>query len=62
MSVYADLDGKCKRGLVVEYEGRILFVGNGTARMSRRDLFNASAVSRLKFNFVLCMYFEFFKE
>lgn len=46
MSVYADLDGRCKRGLAVEYEGRTLFVGNGIARLSRRELFSAEAQNR----------------
>lgn len=48
VSVLADVDGKCKRGLVEEYKGRTLFVGNGYAKLSRRDLFGAHATLRLK--------------
>ena len=47
VSVFTDVDGKCKRGLVVEYEGRTLFVGNGHVKLSRRDLFGSHATNRL---------------
>ncbi len=46
MSVYADLEGQCKRGLAVEYDGRTLFVGNGIAELSRRELFSPDAKNR----------------
>ena len=44
--MYADLDGKCKRGLVVDYEGKTLFVGNGIMQLNRRDLFGCDAKNR----------------
>ena len=47
VSVFADVEGKCKRGLVVEYEGRTLFVGNGHVKLSRQDLFGSHATNRL---------------
>ena len=39
VSVFADVEGKCKRGLVVEFEGAKVFVGNGTTVLSRQELF-----------------------
>ena len=54
VSIFADVDGKCKRGLVEEYEGRTLFVGNGCAKLSRRDLFGAHATLRLKLSATSC--------
>ena len=39
VSVYADVAGRCKRGLAVEFDGEKVFVGNGTALLSRRELF-----------------------
>ena len=47
VSVFADMEGKCKRGLLVEYEGRTLFVGNGHVKLSRQDLFGSHATNRL---------------
>ena len=46
VSVYADLDNRCKRGLVIEYEGSTQFVGNGITEMSRRELFGSEAKNR----------------
>ncbi|KAL9971447.1 hypothetical protein ACROYT_G023969 [Oculina patagonica] len=39
VSVYADLDGKCRKGLTKQYDGKKLFVGNGTAVLARKDIF-----------------------
>ncbi len=52
VSVYADLDGQCKRGLSAPYEGKTLFVGNGIAQLSRRELFSAAAQNRCKHQFI----------
>ena len=46
VSVYADIDGKCKRGLTVEYRNHTQYVGNGYAQLSRHELFSAAAVTR----------------
>ena len=39
VSVYADVDGSCKKGFVQNFEGASVFVGNGIAEIGRRDLF-----------------------
>lgn len=39
VSVYADLDSKCRKGLTKPYDGKKLFVGNGTAVLTRKDVF-----------------------
>ncbi|KAK3754890.1 hypothetical protein RRG08_020803 [Elysia crispata] len=41
VSVYADLDKKCLKGLTSKYTGRKLFVGNGISQVSRAEVFNA---------------------
>ncbi|KAM9308742.1 tRNA (cytosine(72)-C(5))-methyltransferase NSUN6 [Gastrophryne carolinensis] len=38
VSVYSDIEGKCKRG-AVEFDGAKVFIGNGIAEVSRSDLF-----------------------
>ncbi|KAK3743413.1 hypothetical protein QZH41_011525, partial [Actinostola sp. cb2023] len=49
VSVYADLDNKCRKGLTKPYLGKKLFIGNGYAMLSRSDIFcdnlNASGVA-----------------
>lgn len=40
VSVYADLDAKCRRGFTQIYTGRKFFVGNGNVVLSRKELFN----------------------
>ncbi|CAG9786732.1 unnamed protein product [Diatraea saccharalis] len=40
VEIYGDLSGHCKRGLKVEYSGEKLFVGTGTVKMLRNDLYN----------------------
>ena len=39
MSVYVDLDGKCRKGLTKPFDGAKIHVGNGIARVSRYQLF-----------------------
>jgi len=39
VSVYADLEGKCRKGLTKPYDGQKLFVGNGTAVLARKEIF-----------------------
>ncbi|ELU16404.1 hypothetical protein CAPTEDRAFT_182050 [Capitella teleta] len=39
VSVYADVDGGCRKGLTKPFEGTTIFVGNGRMLMSRRDIF-----------------------
>ncbi|XP_069504689.1 tRNA (cytosine(72)-C(5))-methyltransferase NSUN6 [Ambystoma mexicanum] len=43
VSVYSDVEGKCKRG-AVEFLGKKVFIGNGIAEISRKDIFNSSTV------------------
>ena len=45
VSVVSDLDRKCLRGSTV-YNGEILHVGNGIARLSRQDLFGSDPDTR----------------
>jgi len=41
VSVYADLAKQCKRGYHKYYDNPFkMFVGNGIAKMNRRELFN----------------------
>ncbi|XP_071157585.1 tRNA (cytosine(72)-C(5))-methyltransferase NSUN6-like isoform X2 [Mytilus edulis] len=39
VSVYADVDGKCLRGLTKTYDGQKLFVGNGIVQFSREEIY-----------------------
>lgn len=39
VSVYADVQNNCRRGCTNQYKGAKYFIGNGTAMMSRQDLF-----------------------
>jgi len=38
VSVYSDIEGKCKRG-AKEFEGVKVFLGNGISELSRSDIF-----------------------
>lgn len=38
VSVYSDIEGKCKRG-AKEFEGVKVFLGNGISELSRNDIF-----------------------
>ncbi|XP_037294359.1 LOW QUALITY PROTEIN: tRNA (cytosine(72)-C(5))-methyltransferase NSUN6-like [Manduca sexta] len=40
VDIYGDLEGKCKRGLKVPYDGEKLYVGTGILKMSRFELFD----------------------
>ncbi|KAJ8731351.1 hypothetical protein PYW07_004515 [Mythimna separata] len=40
VDIYGDLEGHCKRGLKVQYEGKKLYVGTGYLKMLRADLFD----------------------
>ena len=42
VSVYADLDGICRKGYTKCFEGRKYFVGNGVALLSRSEIFKES--------------------
>jgi len=39
VSVYIDVEGRCRKGLVKRFEGVKVYVGNGHAEVSRRDVF-----------------------
>ncbi|NXH22652.1 NOP2 methyltransferase, partial [Bucco capensis] len=41
VSVYSDIEGKCKRG-AMEFEGAKVFLGNGMSAVSRRDIFSSA--------------------
>ncbi|XP_023946918.2 tRNA (cytosine(72)-C(5))-methyltransferase NSUN6 [Bicyclus anynana] len=40
VDIYADLDGQCKRGLKLKYDGSKLYVGTGQLKMLRYELFD----------------------
>lgn len=40
VDIYGDLEGKCKRGLKVEYTGKKQYVGTGYLKMLRYKLFD----------------------
>ncbi|XP_070566096.1 tRNA (cytosine(72)-C(5))-methyltransferase NSUN6-like [Ptychodera flava] len=42
LSVYADMDGSCRKGLTKPYEGNKVFLGNGIAQVSRADIFTGN--------------------
>ncbi|XP_064648032.1 tRNA (cytosine(72)-C(5))-methyltransferase NSUN6-like [Lineus longissimus] len=44
VSVFADIDGQCRKGLMTQFQGRKLFVGNGKAMLSRKKLFHGRDV------------------
>ena len=46
VSVFMDVNGKCRRGLTQTFEGNKVFLGNGVAVMSRRELFVGSNTLR----------------
>ena len=39
VSVYADVDNKCRRGYLKVFSGRKFFLGNGQAEFNRDALF-----------------------
>ncbi|KAJ0176626.1 hypothetical protein K1T71_007805 [Dendrolimus kikuchii] len=40
VDIYGDLEGHCKRGLKINYEGKKVYVGMGFLKMHRHDLFD----------------------
>ena len=46
VSVYADIDGACRKGMNKPFEGQKLFVGNGTVQLSRDDIYRAGGGQR----------------
>lgn len=45
VSVFADIDKKCLKGLATKFEGTKLFIGNGVSQVSRSGVFNANSES-----------------
>ena len=39
VSVYIDVEGRCRKGLTKRFEGVKVYVGNGVAEVNRRDVF-----------------------
>ena len=46
VSVYVDVEHGCRKGLVKRFEGVKMYVGNGVAQVSRRDVFVNDACLR----------------
>ena len=46
VSVYADVQGKCRKGWTARFEDQKLFVGNGITKMSRQELFSSKIPPR----------------
>ncbi|XP_063825566.1 tRNA (cytosine(72)-C(5))-methyltransferase NSUN6 isoform X2 [Ostrinia nubilalis] len=55
VDIYGDIDGQCKRGLKVTFQGRKLFVGTGVLKMLRRDLFDNGVQPSLLQAFIIAM-------
>ena len=39
VSVYCDLEKKCRKGLIKPFDGQKVFVGNGIAALARKEIF-----------------------
>ena len=39
VSVFIDVERRCRKGLVKRFDGVKVYVGNGVAEVSRRDMF-----------------------
>ena len=39
MSVYCDLEDKCRKGLIKPFDGQKVFLGNGIAVFARKEIF-----------------------
>lgn len=39
MSVYCDLESKCRKGLIKPFDGQKVFLGNGMAALARKEIF-----------------------
>jgi hypothetical protein len=48
VNIYGDLEGHCKRGLKVPYDGKKIFVGVGRLKMLRSNLFENGIQPRYK--------------
>ena len=46
VSVYVDVEGRCRKGLVKQFDGVKLHVGNGRAEVSRHDVFVSGTHTR----------------
>ncbi|GFN76215.1 ribosomal RNA small subunit methyltransferase b [Plakobranchus ocellatus] len=46
VSVFADLDKKCLKGLISKYQGTKLHVGNGTSQVSRSEIFGSNKTNQ----------------
>lgn len=46
VSIYADLNGKCKRGFQKLYNDKKIFIGNGRAETQRYQLFGQGVKPR----------------
>ena len=44
VSVYADIDGKCLKGLATPYTGRVALVGNGVVVQDRTSWFGQQPI------------------
>lgn len=45
VSIWADLDGNCSKGLKKNYTGEKLFIGNGICQVNRSDVFGETTVA-----------------
>ena len=39
VSVYCDLESKCRKGLIKPFDGQKVFLGNGIAAIARKEIF-----------------------
>ena len=39
VSVYCDLENKCRKGLIKPFDGQKVFLGNGIAVLARKEIF-----------------------
>ena len=39
VSVYCDLESKCRKGLIKPFDGQKVFLGNGIAAFARKEIF-----------------------
>ncbi len=46
MSVLADVNGSCHKGLCSKFEGEAVFVGNGVVRKDRTEVFRREGPTR----------------
>ena len=58
VSVYVDLEGACRKGLIKHFEGKKMFVGNGVAKFSRQEVFCSTTKLRFAFYCAYCYIIE----